>query len=137
MNDILTNTTSRPVELKKTVTFRDPMPEPRVGQSSGNMQQSPMNALAPRVVTATIDKPLRTVPISGLTTRSKYSQALADIVRRGQKRQSRPPLNMTELAQAVIDDNPTAAAEFVSEIFNEESKKLLKYQKLITHPKYQ
>jgi hypothetical protein len=31
MNDILTNSSSKPVELKKTVTFRDPIPKPRVG----------------------------------------------------------------------------------------------------------
>jgi hypothetical protein len=43
---------------------------------------------------------------------------------------------MTELAHAVIDDDPTAAAEFANEVFDEESGKLLKYPKLITHPKY-
>jgi hypothetical protein len=41
---------------------------------------------------------------------------------------------MTELVQAIIDDNPTA--EFANEVFDTESGKLLKYQKLITHPKY-
>jgi hypothetical protein len=41
---------------------------------------------------------------------------------------------MRELAQTVIDDNPTA--EFANEVFDMESEKLLKYQKLITHPKY-
>jgi hypothetical protein len=43
---------------------------------------------------------------------------------------------MTELAQAVIDDDPTAAAEFANEVFDKESGKLLKYWKLITHPKH-
>jgi hypothetical protein len=43
---------------------------------------------------------------------------------------------MTELAQAVIDDEPTAAVEFANEVFDEESGKLLKYRKLITHPKH-
>jgi hypothetical protein len=43
---------------------------------------------------------------------------------------------MTKLAQAVIDDDPTAAAEFANEVFDEESGKLLKYRKLITHPKH-
>jgi hypothetical protein len=43
---------------------------------------------------------------------------------------------MTELAQAVIDDDPTAAAEFANEVFDKESRKLLKYRKLITHPKH-
>ncbi len=41
---------------------------------------------------------------------------------------------MTELAQAIIDDNPTE--KFANEVFDAESEKLLKYQKLITHPKY-
>ncbi len=43
---------------------------------------------------------------------------------------------MIELAQAVLDDYPVAAAEFAGEIFDEESGKLMKYQKLITHPWY-
>jgi hypothetical protein len=136
MNDILNNTTTVPVEKKKNVTFNDPIPEPRVGRSGGNSQQSPKTAQAPRVVTATINKPLCTVPTSGPTAHSKYTQALANIVSRGWSTQSRPPLDMTELAQAVIDDDPTAAAEFSNEVFDEESGKLLKYQKLITLPKH-
>ncbi len=83
MNDILNNTTNVPVEEKKKITFKDPIPEPRVGQSRGDLQQSLKTALAPRVVTATVDKPLRTVSISGPTTNSIYSQALANIVSRG------------------------------------------------------
>jgi hypothetical protein len=136
MNDILNNTTTVLVEKKKKVTFKDPIPEPRVGQSGGNLQQSSKTALAPRVVAATIDKPLRTVPISGPTTHSKYTQALANIASRGLSTRSRPPLNMTELVQAVIDDDPTAAAELTNEVFDKESGKFLKYRKLITHPKY-
>ncbi len=31
MNDILNNTTTVPVEKKKNVTFKDPIPEPKVG----------------------------------------------------------------------------------------------------------
>jgi hypothetical protein len=31
MNDILNNSTSKPVEKKRKVTFKDPIPEPRVG----------------------------------------------------------------------------------------------------------
>jgi hypothetical protein len=50
--------------------------------------------------------------------------------------QSQPPIDMTELAQTVIDDDPTAAGGFANEVIDEESGKLLKYQKLITHPKY-
>ncbi len=136
MNDILSNTTTVLVEKKKNVTFKDPIPEPRVGQSRGNLQQSPKTAQAPRVVTATDNKPLCTVLTSGPTTHSKYTQALANIVSRGLSMQSRPPLDMTELAQAVIDDDSTAAAEFANEAFDEESGKLLKYRKLITHPKH-
>ncbi len=136
MNDILNNTTTVPVEKKKNVTFKDPIPEPRVGQSGGNLQQSPKTAQAPRVVTATVDKPLCIVPTSGPTTCSKYTQALANIVSRGWSTQSWPPLNTTKLAHAVIDDDPTAAAEFANEVFDKESGKLLKYQKLITHPKH-
>jgi hypothetical protein len=52
--------------------------------------------------------------------------ALANIVSRGQSTQSRLSLDITELAQAVIDDDPTAAAEFANELFDKESVKLLK-----------
>jgi hypothetical protein len=127
MNDILNNTTTVLVEKKKNVTFKDPIPEPRVGRSGGNLQQSPKTAQAPRVVTATINKPLCTVPTSGPTACSKYTQALANIVSRGQSTRSQPPLDMTELAHAVIDDDPTAAAEFANEVFDKESGKFLKY----------
>jgi hypothetical protein len=88
INDILKNTTTVPVEKKKNVTFKDPIPEQRVGQSGGNLQQSPKTAQAPRVVTATIDKPLRMVPTSGPTTRSNYTHALANIVSRGCQRKA-------------------------------------------------
>jgi hypothetical protein len=144
MNNILNNATAEPMEKnrkKKTVIFQDPIPEPRVGQRAGNMQQSPKTLLPPRLFTnkptigkAVFDKPLRTVPSSGPTTHSKYAQALAYVVSRGRSTQCQPPLNMPELAQAIIDDNRTA--EFANEVFDTESKKLLKYQKLITHPKY-
>ena len=39
---------------------------------------------------------------------------------------------MTELAQAIMDDTE----EYANEVFDEETGTLLKYQKLITHPKY-
>jgi hypothetical protein len=93
MNNILNNATAEPMEKnrkKKMVTFQDPIPEPRVGQRVGNMQQSPKTLLSPRVFTnkptigkAVVDKPLRTVPSSGPTTCSKYAQALAYVVSRG------------------------------------------------------
>jgi hypothetical protein len=40
LNNILNNIKSREVE-KKQVTFKDPIPEPRVGRSGGDIQQSP------------------------------------------------------------------------------------------------
>jgi hypothetical protein len=70
MNNILNNMTTVPVEKKNNFTFKDPIPEPRVGRSGGNLQQSPKTAQAPRVVTATVDKPLHTIPTIGPTTRS-------------------------------------------------------------------
>jgi hypothetical protein len=144
MNSILNNAPAEPMEKgkkKKTVTFRDPIPEPRVGGRVGTLQQSPKTVLSPRVligapkiIKATIDKPLHVETSAGPTTRSKYSQALADIVTRSRSRRSKPPLNMMELAQAIVDDNPTI--EFANEVFDEDSGKLMKYRQLITHPKY-
>ena len=43
---------------------------------------------------------------------------------------------MTDLAQAILDDNPLPAVEHANEIFDAETGELLKYRKLITHPKY-
>jgi hypothetical protein len=51
MNEILNNAKSKVVE-KKRVTFKDPIPEPRVGRPGGNLQQSPRKILTPRVETA-------------------------------------------------------------------------------------
>ncbi len=70
---------------------------------------------------------MATAAFSGPTTRSKYAQALADIVCRGGTKQIQPPLTMTELAQAVIDDDSKAALEFANEMFDEDSGQLLKY----------
>ncbi len=93
MNNILNNATAEPMEKnrkKKTVTFQDPIPEPRVGQRVGDMQQSPKTLLSPKVFNnkptigkAVVNKPLRTIPSSGPTTHSKYTQALAYVVSRG------------------------------------------------------
>jgi hypothetical protein len=153
MNNILSS---------KKVTFQDPIPEPRVGRSAGNMQQSPKMILSPRVATATINKPLATilinkvagklpatattkglivakpfatVPNNGPTTRSKYDQALADIVRRRRAPLS-PQLSMMELAQAVLEDNPLTTTEQAFVAFDDDTGKLLKYRQLITHPNY-
>ena len=150
---------------KKTVTFRDPIPEPRVESGAGDMQLSPKTSFSPRVVEnkptiakavidkplrtipprvmatkpttakVVIDKPLRIIPTAGPTTRSKYAQALAYITKRGPPTRNKPQLDMTELAQAIIDDNPTLI-ESANEVFDEASGKLLRYRKLITHPQY-
>ncbi len=85
------------------------------------MQQLPQRALAPRVTTTVIDKPLATastkelivakpvatVPNNGLIIWSKYAHALADIVRQWQA-PPRPQLSMMELAQAVLDVRGTS-----------------------------
>ena len=41
-----------------------------------------------------------------------------------------------ELAQAVLDDNASTTTKQAFEIFDKDTGKLLKYQQLITHPKY-
>ena len=43
---------------------------------------------------------------------------------------------MTELAQAIIDDNPHAITEFANEVFDEETGQLLKYRELLAHPRH-
>ncbi len=104
------------------------------------MQQSPWRALTLRVTTAVINKPLATastkelivakpvatVPNNRPIIRSKYAQALDDIVRRQQAPPS-PQLSMMELAQAVLDDEPLKKIEQAFEIFDDETGKLLKY----------
>jgi hypothetical protein len=137
LRDILNNVKPQEAE-KKRVTFKDPIPEPRVGKISGDMQLSPKPAApTPRVIAkAVVDKPLRARADSQPTSRSKYVQAIADIVQRRSNRVRQPSTRMTELAQAILDDNPSSVAEFAGEVFDDESGKLLKYRQLITHPKY-
>jgi len=78
MSDILNNNeTSEPlanIKMKKTVTFRDPIPEPRVGRRAGDLQQSPKTLLSPRVIgndrkmaKAVVDRPLRIASSAGPT----------------------------------------------------------------------
>jgi hypothetical protein len=43
---------------------------------------------------------------------------------------------MMKLAQAVLDDEPLKKIEQAFKIFHNETGKLLKYQQLITQPKY-
>ena len=43
---------------------------------------------------------------------------------------------MRDLRQAVLDNNSVTATKQAFEIFDEDTGKFLKYQQLITHPKY-
>ena len=70
-----------------------------------------------------------------MTTRSKYAKALADSITRRTSPRNRT-VGMTDLAQAILDDNPLPTGEHANEIFDAETGKLLKYCKLISHPKY-
>ncbi len=141
MHEILNNEAPKPVEKKqkkqRTVTFKDPIPEPRVATSGIGMQQSPKVTAAPRVLTkSVIDKPIRPKPTSGPTTRSKYAEAIDAIITRQRTNLSQPQNPMEELAQAVLDDEPNSLTEYANKIFDEDTGKLLKYRQLITHPKY-
>jgi hypothetical protein len=71
MNNILHN---------KKVTFQDPIPEPRVGRSSGNMQQSHKTILSPRVATATIDKPVATILINKVASKPPATAATKRLI---------------------------------------------------------
>jgi hypothetical protein len=138
LRDIFNNATPQEVE-KKRVTFKDPIPEPRVGKIIGDMQLSPKTAAptprviakaapTPRVIAkAVVDKPQLTNAGSQPTIRSKYVQAIADIVKRRSNRVRQPSSKMIELAQAILDDNPSSAAEYAGEVFDDESGNLLKY----------
>lgn len=70
MSNILNNVAPEPKKKCRTVTFKDPIPEPRVARGSIGLQQSPINNVpAPRVIAKTIiDKPLGAAPLSGPTT---------------------------------------------------------------------
>jgi hypothetical protein len=155
MNNILSNATTEKAKTKKKVTFKDPIPSPRFGRSVNNLKQAPKTASSPRVIAkAVVDKPLRTVGVvCGPTTRSKYAQALMDIINKGERLQgerltgrvafirkqdmerkrssnrypTRVALTITELAQAVLDDDPKAAVEFANEVFDADSGQMLKY----------
>ena len=70
-----------------------------------------------------------------MTTRSKYAKALADSITRRTSPRNRT-VGMTDLAQAILDDNPLPTGEHANEIFDAAAGELLKYRKLITHPKY-
>jgi hypothetical protein len=153
MNDILSNTPKEKAEIKKKVTFKDPIPSPKIGTSVSKLKQTHRPASSPRVIAkAIVDKPLPGI-VSGPTTRSKYAQALADIVsnserlygktvkgplafirnedlqrtRSSHRYPTRVALTITELAEAVLDDDPKAAFEFANEVFDADSGQMLKY----------
>jgi hypothetical protein len=132
MNNILSNATMEISCGKKKVTFKDPIPPPKIAASASNLKQTPKTVLSPRVIAkAIINKPLH-MPgvVSGPTTRSQYARALANIINKGerltgrmaliwtqdlQRKQSsdwhptRVALTITELAEAVLDNDPKAA----------------------------
>jgi len=131
-------------ERQKQVTFvegtaipeEDNIPLSRPAASAKPIRRQPIQK-------ATIDKPIqkilqtdRTSSINAPVLRSKYSQALLDIVKRRRTSPRRPIRYGCELAQAVLDGRQVCATECAHEIFDEESGKLLKYRQLITHPKY-
>ena len=62
------------------------------------------------------------------TTRSRYNQALEDIVRRQQGTGQRLTRDGAEMLQMMV--------EMACDIFDEETGKHLKYRQLINHPKY-
>ena len=159
MNNILSNATVEKSDGKKKVTFKDPIPPPKIATSASNLKQTPKTVSSPRVIAkAIVDKPLRTMGVvSGPTTQSKYAQALTNIINkseiltgrvahiRKQEMQckwssdqcpTRVVLTITELAEAVLDDDSKAALEFAIEIFDADSGQMLKYQQLISHPKH-
>ena len=156
MNNILNGNDAR--HDKKTVTFAEPIvtkgvepvPEPRVKQATLPEPRVQVTRPEPRVgvtpsesravqsakSSSNTKKPMARANRSGPTTRSRYATALKEITRRTR---SAPGEFMTELAQAILDDNPTPIEftfEFAGEIFDEETGELLKYRKLIAHPKY-
>jgi hypothetical protein len=157
MDDILNN---RPDTKKKRVNFKGPIvettvPEPWVVQLDSNGQPVTKLVSAPRVgtiasPTTSTTQPATTSKVSlitkavnkshmtsssGPTSRSKYAQALRKLIERGRAPQNRL-MYMMELAQAILDDNPEAVFENANKVFDEETGQLLKYRKLITHPKY-
>jgi hypothetical protein len=103
MNNILSNATTEKSDAKKKVTFKDPILAPKIATSVSNLKQAPKTVSSPRVIAkAVVDKPLRTAGVvSGPTTRSKYVQALANIINRGGRMAGRVALTITELAEAV------------------------------------
>jgi hypothetical protein len=141
MNAILSNTSHENSDIKKKVTFKDPIPASKVGPCVSTFRQNRRPASSPRVIaTAIVDKPLLGV-VNKPTTRSKYARALADSVSQRTRSSHRYPtrgaLTITELAGAMLHDTTSESAlQYANEIFDEDSGQMLKYRKLITHPKH-
>ena len=120
--DSILNKQSMPKRAaEKTVSFDDPVSrviehpisEPRV-DSAPDSPRLPEVVLAPRVQLPLIEKTvLHPRSEEGRITRSR---AIADALKRGYAKRT--------------------AGEFANEIFDEDSGKMLKYRKLITHPKH-
>ncbi len=138
MNDILNNSGVQDKRRTKTVTFANPEPrvqerppEPRVQETLPKSRTArPYNPVSH------IQKKAQRTNNLGPTTRSKYVMALKEITRRTRSTRNQ---HMIELAQVILDDNPNPVEfniEFVNEVFDEETGELLKYRKLIAHPKY-
>ena len=59
MNDILSNAPKEKVDTKKKVTFKDPIPSPKIGTSVSKFKQTHRPASSPRMIaTAIVNKPL-------------------------------------------------------------------------------
>ena len=99
MHTILNDATMETSGSKKKVTFKDPLPPPKLATSSSTLKQTPKTALSPRVIAkAIINKPLHTSDIiRGPVTRSRYAQVLADIINKNDKYPPRVALTITEL----------------------------------------
>ncbi len=160
MNNILNP--SAEATKKKQVTFDETALEPRVIPAESANSEPSNTAPTPRVnqmesanLKPTDAAPTPRVASNEMPTRSKYARAVAEIVKQRVamptrskyaravsdivKRRRLPrncAVKMTELAQAILDDNPTTAVEHANEIFDAETGHVLKYRKLISHPKY-
>jgi hypothetical protein len=140
MNDILNNL---PPEIKQRMPSCQQKTDNARVQQRKEKEPIENNKLSapPRVDTATTssstDKPAIESQQRGVAsyTRSKYARAIAEIGKRCSPRLQ--ALDMTELAQAIMGDNPKGLTqEYANEVFDEETGELLKYRKLINHPKY-
>ena len=108
-------------------------PAPRVETTFSSRKAS---NLPQEAKTTSYSKTRRVEHGAGLTTRSKYAQALLKIANRQFEPRTRSTYIM-ELAQAILDDNQEGRViEFANEVFDKETGELLKYRKLITHPRY-